>query len=150
LCFTEIGGKMSLNKCLFTGNLTRDPEIREVNAGKSTKVASFSIAVNNKIKKQNGETVEQTEYVNLEAWDTAATVIEKILKKGDKVYVEGALRTESWEKDGQKHYRSKIRVTNFEKLSWKNDVQTETKADAEPELAGAGVGGDKPNDEIPF
>ncbi len=141
---------MGVNKVMLSGNLTRDPEVKVINGPKQTKVATFTIAVNKRFKKQNGEYDERAEFVFCEAWDSGAETIERIFHKGDKVFVEGSLREDTWEKDGQRHSRTKVRVTDFEKLSWKtNEGEAEGKAE-EPQLEGAGVGTDGPIDEIPF
>jgi single-strand DNA-binding protein len=107
-----------MNLVVIKGNLVRDPEIRDVNVGgRTTKVVNFTVAVSRFFKKANGDRDKDTTFIPCEAWDTGAERIGLILKKGDPVLVEGSLKTESWEKDGQKHSRMKVRVANFDKLN---------------------------------
>jgi single-strand DNA-binding protein len=98
-----------LNKVQLIGNLGKDPEIRTTPQD-ATKVASFSLAVNRTFRNRDGDSVEDTQWFNLEAWKGLATVIEDHLKKGDRIYVEGRLKTESYEKDGVIKYFTKVVV----------------------------------------
>lgn len=107
-----------MNKVFLKGNLTRDPELKEVALGERVcSVVNFTLAVSRFYKKSNGETDQTTEFIDCEAWDTGANLVSKILKKGDPVLIEGSLKTDKWEKDGVKHSRVKVRVTNFDKLA---------------------------------
>jgi len=94
-----------VNKAILVGNLTRDPEIRTT---QNSKVASFTIATNEFYKDKEGNRKEAVEYHNIEFWGPIVQVIEKYIKKGSKVYVEGKLKTDSYEKDGVKRYVTKI------------------------------------------
>ena len=88
------------------GNLTRDPEIRYTPQGKAS--ALFSLAINRtRTKKDTGEKVEETTYIDIRAWEKIAEICREA-KKGDPMFVYGEIREERWEKDGQK--RSKLRV----------------------------------------
>ena len=88
------------------GNLTRDPEIRYTPQGKAS--ALFSLAVNRtRTKKDTGEKIEETTYIDIRAWEKIAEICREA-KKGDAMFVHGEIREERWEKDGQK--RSKLRV----------------------------------------
>jgi single-strand DNA-binding protein len=98
-----------LNKVQLIGNLGKDPEIRTTPQD-ATKVASFSLAANRTFRNKDGDSVEDTQWFNLEAWKGLATVIEEHLKKGDRIYVEGRLKTESYEKDGETKYFTKVVV----------------------------------------
>lgn len=129
-----------MNVVIFSGRLTSDPDVRTV---KNTKVASFTIASNRKFKKQDGTLQEETTFMPVEAWDSAADLMERILKKADTVTVRGSLRNDQWEKDGQKHSRTKIRVEEFEKFWLPKDSVEETKTE-EPVAAGVGSGEDIP------
>ena len=81
-----------INKCTFIGNLGKDPELKQTEAGH--KVTSFSIACARRFKnKQTGETKEETEWVPIVAWDTLAEMICKYAHKGSQVYIEGEFRT---------------------------------------------------------
>lgn len=103
---------MNINKIVFAGNITRDPELKSLPTG--TKVVNFSIASNSKYKNKNGEMVEQTEFGNIVMFDKKAEAVAKYLKKGDPIYVEGKLQTRSWEKDGVKMYRTEIIANEFQ------------------------------------
>lgn len=139
-----------MNIVILKGNLTRDPEVKFVNIGsKETAIATFSVAVSRFYKKQNGDTEQQTEFIDCEAWDTGAETIGKILSKGDPVLLRGSLRVDKWEKDGVKHSRTKVRVETFDKLarfSKSNDVESQQEDSVEDAVV-AGVEG---GDGIPF
>ncbi|MGM0580062.1 MAG: single-stranded DNA-binding protein [Bacteroidota bacterium] len=96
-----------VNKVILIGNLGKDPEVRHLDNGVS--VANFSIATTETYKDRNsGERVDQTEWHNIVLWRGLAEVAEKYLKKGDSIYIEGKLRTKSWEKDGVTRYTTEV------------------------------------------
>ena len=96
-----------VNKWIGIGNLGKEPEVRTLENG--TKVANFSIATSETwFDKGSGEKKEKTEWVNIVVWKNTAEVVEKYVKKGDKVYIEGKLQTRSWEKDGVTRYTTEI------------------------------------------
>lgn len=98
---------MDLNRITIIGNITRDPELRTTPNGKS--VASFSVATNRYWTDQNGQKQKETEYHNVVLWTKLADVAGQYLKKGNKVYVEGRLRTREWTaQDGTKRTRTEI------------------------------------------
>lgn len=103
---------MYLNKAFLYGNLTRDPEIRALPSGQQ--VASFSLATNRTYKNKEGAKQEQVEYHNIVAFGKQADVIAQYLKKGRPVFIEGRIQTRSWEKDGEKKYRTEVVVENFQ------------------------------------
>ena len=103
---------MYLNKVLLYGNLTRDPEMRALPSGQQ--VASFSIATNRTYKNKEGQKQEAVEYHNVVAFGRQAEVIGQYLKKGRPVFVEGRIQTRSWEKDGNKQYRTEVVIENFQ------------------------------------
>lgn len=96
----------SLNKVFLLGNLTRDPELKYTGTG--TAVAKIGLAVNRRYKSQ-GEWKEDTLFIDVDVWGKQAETIDQFCKKGAGILVEGSLRLDSWEKDGEK--RSKIKVT---------------------------------------
>lgn len=104
----------SLNKVTLIGNLGIDPEIRNLNSGNS--VANFSLATSESWKdKTTGEKKEVTQWHRVVVWnDGLIGVIEKYVKKGSKVYVEGELQTRKWEKDGVDHYTTEVVLTGFD------------------------------------
>lgn len=97
-----------VNKVILVGNLGKDPEVRHLESGAS--VANFSLATTESYKdKTTGERKEITEWHNISLWRGLADVAEKYLKKGSQIYVEGKLRTRSWEdKDGNTRYTTEV------------------------------------------
>jgi len=96
----------SLNQVTLLGRLTRDPELRQTPNGAS--VASFSLALNRSYKDSAGEWQEQTDFIDCVAWGPLAERLEKMVKRGQRLLVNGRLSQRSWEQDGQK--RNKIEV----------------------------------------
>lgn len=101
----------SVNKVILLGNVGRDPEIKVI--GNGTKVANFSIACTESWKDQSGQRQEKTEWVNCVAWRGTAELVEKYVKKGDKLYLEGKLQTRSWDdtNGGGKRYATEVVVS---------------------------------------
>lgn len=98
---------MDLNRITIIGNMTRDPELRTTPNGKS--VASFSVATNRYWTDQNGQKQKETEYHNVVLWTKLADVAGQYLHKGNKIYIEGRLRTREWTaQDGTKRTRVEI------------------------------------------
>jgi len=106
---------MSVNKVILIGRLGKDPEVRKINA--TTTVCNFPLATNESYKNQDGSYTEQTEWHNIVMWRGVAERAERILKKGSTIFVEGKLRTRSWEdKENHKRYTTEIVVENFQLL----------------------------------
>src|SRR5947208_4997408 len=97
----------SFNRVILLGNLTRDVEVKYLQSGMA--VAEIGLAVNDRRKGQNGEWIEETTFVDITLWGRTAEVAGEYLSKGSPVLIEGRLKLDQWEKDGQKH--SKLRVT---------------------------------------
>lgn len=109
----------SVNKVILIGNLGSDPEIRYLEGGSS--VARFNIATSESYTNKMGERVEQTEWHRIELWDRLAQIAEKYLKKGNSVYIEGRIRSESWtDKEGQQRTGITIRANNMTLLGSPN------------------------------
>lgn len=107
-----------VNKVILVGRLGKDPEVRHLESGVA--VANFPIATSEIYKDRNtGERREQTEWHNIVLWRGLADISEKYLKKGDMVYIEGKLRTRSWEKDGVTRYTTEIVGDNMTMLGSK-------------------------------
>lgn len=104
---------MNTNIVVVGGNITRDIELRYTPAGKA--VAEVGIANNKKWKNEAGDLKEEVCFINVTAWGTLAETMAKYLKKGDGILVEGRLKQEVWEKNGEK--RSAIKIT-ADKASW--------------------------------
>jgi single-strand DNA-binding protein len=105
-----------MNIIHISGAFTKDPEIKEISNGeRCTKVVNFVLASSRKFRKKDGSPDEETTFVNCEAWDSGAETIAKWFNKGDSIIVHGSLKNERWEdKDGNKKYRDKVRVSSFE------------------------------------
>jgi single-strand DNA-binding protein len=110
-----------INKVILVGNLGKDPEVRHLEGGAT--VANFPVATSETFKDRNtGERKTQTEWHNVVLWRGLADVAEKYLRKGNQVYIEGKLRTRSWEdKDGNKRYTTEIVGDNMTMLGKKED-----------------------------
>jgi len=105
----------SLNRVLLIGNLTRDPELRYVPSG--TAVTTFDIAVNRVYAAQSGEKKEETSFLRVVVWARRAEVCAEYLSKGSPVFVEGRLRSRSWEtQDGQKRNTIEVVANNVQFL----------------------------------
>ena len=107
---------MSVNKVTLIGLVGKDPDVRD--AGGS-KVATFTLATSERYRDKNGEYQTSTEWHNLVCW-RQAEFVEKYITKGAQVYVEGKLRTRSWEKGGEKRYVTEIIADNIQLLGSKN------------------------------
>jgi len=96
----------SYNRVILMGNITRDIELRYIQSG--TAVADVTLAVNDRRKSQTGDWVEETTFVDVTLWGRTAEVAGEYLSKGSPILIEGRLKLDQWEKEGQK--RSKLRV----------------------------------------
>ena len=101
-----------VNKVILIGNLGADPEIRHLPSGSI--VANINLATSESYMTKEGERVDQTEWHRIELWDGLAKIAEQYLSKGRQVYIEGKLKTESWQdSDGNKRFITKVRATNL-------------------------------------
>jgi single-strand DNA-binding protein len=96
----------ALNRVQLIGRLGKDPEGKFTPTGK--KVVHFSMAISNRWKSKEGETKEYTEWVNIEAWGRLGEVCQEYLKKGSLVFLEGRLKTDKYEDNGETRYFSKV------------------------------------------
>jgi single-strand DNA-binding protein len=96
----------SFNRVILMGNLTRDIELRYTQSGLA--VTDVTLAVNDRRKNQAGEWIEETTFVDVTLWGRTAEVAGEYLGKGSPIFIEGRLKLDTWETDGQK--RSKLRV----------------------------------------
>jgi len=103
----------SVNKVILLGNLGKDPEVKYTPSGVA--VARFTLATNERYKDKDGTWQDKTEWHNLVAFQRTAEIVGEYLKKGRSVYVEGRLRTSSWDdkESGQKKYRTEIIVNDL-------------------------------------
>jgi single-strand DNA-binding protein len=104
-----------VNKVILVGRLGKDPEVRNLDNGAT--VANFTIATSESYKdRTTGEKKEITEWHNVVLWRGLAEIAQKYLHKGDQVYIEGKLRTRSWEKDGVTRYTTEVIADNMTML----------------------------------
>lgn len=113
----------SVNKVILIGNLGKDPEVRYFEEGRG--VASFPLATTETYKDRNGDRQEQTDWHNVVIWRPGLIgIVEKYLKKGNKVYVEGRLKNRSWEdQNKQTRYITEVIVDNLTLLGGRPDDQ---------------------------
>ncbi len=97
---------MSVNKVILVGNVGNDPEVQYIK--EDVPVAKFSLATNESYKNKAGEKVTNTEWHNVVVWRGLAKVVEKYVKKGSKLYIEGKITTRQYEKDGVTKYFTEI------------------------------------------
>lgn len=109
----------SFNKVILIGNLTRDPDLRVTANGSS--ICKIGIAVNRNFLTRDGERREETTFVDIDAFGKQAEVISKYLRKGRPLMVEGRLKLDQWESDGQKRSRLGVVLENFQFLSARED-----------------------------
>lgn len=112
---------MFINEVTLCGRLGRDPELKALPSGMN--VCNFTMATTRKYKKDDQQ-VEQTEWHNVVWFGRGVEVINQYFKKGDEIYVRGRLQTRSWEKDGQKQYRTEIVGEKFEFGQKKDGART--------------------------
>lgn len=109
-----------LNKVMLIGNVGKDPEIRHLESGVS--VATITLATSERYKDRNGELKEQTEWHNVVLWRGLADIAERFVRKGTQVYIEGKIRTRSWEdQSGQKKYTTEIVADSMQLLGKRSD-----------------------------
>jgi len=116
---------MSVNKVILVGNVGKDPEVRYLE--KNVAVARFPLATTERgYTMQNGTQVpDRTEWHNIVAWRGLAEIVEKFVKKGSQLYIEGKIQTRSWEKDGIKRYTTEIYAENIQLLGKRSDLPEE-------------------------
>lgn len=134
---------LELNKVMLIGNLTRDPELSYIASGQA--LAKLGLAVSRRYKDRNGEMKEETAFVDLDAWGKTGEFCSQYLKKGRRVFVEGRLKYDSWEKDGVK--RSKLSVS-VERIQFADAKPSEQMAGGE-ESSGDIPPGDYPQSSAP-
>ncbi len=148
----------SYTRVVLLGNLTRDPELRYIPSG--TAVADIGLAVNDRVKRDD-QWVEEATFVDVTLWGRTAEIANEYLNKGSPVLIEGRLKLDTWEKDGQK--RSKLKVIG-ERMQMvgsrggssgggpnRSDSHEQTPHEQTPEYSSTPSGPSMPpNDEIPF
>ena len=122
---------MNLNKCLFIGNLTRDPDLRYTSSGAA--VCNFRIAINRRYTTKDGEKRDETHWQGCTAWNKTAETIAKYVQKGDPILVEGHMTTREWDaEDGTKRSAADLVVDAFQFMPRKpRDGETPTEREIE-------------------
>ena len=138
-----------INKVILVGNLGRDPEVRTLENG--AKVANFTLATSESYKNREGQRVTTTEWHNIVLWRGLADIAERYLSKGNQVYIEGKIRTRSWDdKDGIKRYTTEILGDNLTMLGGRRDMEeSEPSPPAAQETAPESNVSDE-KDDLPF
>jgi single-strand DNA-binding protein len=117
---------MSVNKVILIGNVGQDPEVKYIK--EDLPVAKFSIATSESYTK-DGEKVENTEWHNIVIWRNLAKVVEKYVKKGSKLYLEGKITNRQYEKDGETKYFTEIVCHNMQMLDSKGQATSAAATD---------------------
>ena len=142
----------SVNKVILIGNLGKDPDVRHLENGAS--VANFPIATSENYKdRKTGEKVSQTEWHNIVVWRGLADIAERFLKKGDKIYIEGKLRTRSWQdQEGNNRYTTEVIADNLTMLgkSAENSNPSPTTTVASDTKTNDDFSGPDETDDLPF
>lgn len=111
----------SLNKVQLIGHVGNKPEVKNPD---SIKVARFSLAIHESYRDKNGVKVENTDWLNIVAWHGLADIAEKYIKNGSKIYIEGKLKSRSWDNEkNQKRYTTEIIAENFILLNKKENEE---------------------------
>jgi single-strand DNA-binding protein len=143
-----------LNKVQLIGHLGQDPDLKYTQNG--TAIANVSLATTEQWTDNNGEKQQKTEWHRLVAWRKLAEVFGEWLKKGQLIYVEGKLQTDEWEKEGQKHYTTKVVVNQMIMLGGGQGQGSDKPRPAQGDFSGGPTGDfsgqqyDGPDDDIPF
>lgn len=144
-----------VNKVILVGNLGRDPEVMTFENG--VKKASFSIATTESYKDKEGNKIDQTEWHNIVLWRGLAEVAERFLRKGSQIYLEGKIKTRSYEVNGVKKYITEILGDNMQMLG-RRDAQDDQgqqqyqqqSAPSSPAEDNSGASEEGPTDDLPF
>lgn len=151
----------SYNRVILMGNLTRDLVLRHTPAG--TPVTEVGLAVHDRRKGQNGEWIDETTFVDVTFWGRTAEVAAEYLSKGSPVFIEGRLKLDTWEKDGQKNYKLRVICDRMQMIGSRGEggggPRPSSSGSAREEYAEArsasidsdsGHGGGYSGDDIPF
>jgi len=115
---------VGLNRIQLIGHLGRDPELKQTSTGKN--VCVFSMAVNRRWRDSEGETQEETDWFNVEAWDRLGEICGEYLKKGSLIYLEGRLQTDSYEVEGETRYYTKVVANQMQMLDRKATAEAQS------------------------
>ncbi|MDK2977702.1 MAG: single-strand DNA-binding protein [Bacteroidales bacterium] len=119
---------MGVNKVILVGYVGKDPDVRHLDSGVS--VANFSLATSETYRNKENQKVTNTEWHNIVVWRRLAEIVEKYVKKGDPLYIEGKIRTRSYDdKDGNKKYITEIFADNMQMLGSKQSNTNDSSSD---------------------
>jgi single-strand DNA-binding protein len=137
-----------VNKVLLVGNVGKDPEVRHIESGVA--VANFPIATNESYKNKSGERVTNTEWHNIVVWRGLAEVVEKYVKKGSLLYIEGKIRTRSYDdQNGNKRYITEIVADNLKMLDRSSGGDSSQSQESQPQAPEGNFKSDE-TDDLPF
>ena len=147
----------SFNKVILMGNLTRDPDVRTTGTT-GMKVARLGMAVNERRRDRTGQVQDFPVFIDVDAWDKLAELCGQYLVKGCSILVEGRLQMDSWEKDGIKHQKLKVRANTIKFLTrgdrmggsgaQQQSAASQQQDAFQPQQSASSLDGD--SDEIPF
>jgi len=133
---------------MLIGNVGKDPEIRHLE--NDSIVANFTLATTERYRDKNGNWQEQTEWHNIVCWRLLGERVEKYVKKGSQVFIEGKIRTREWvDKSEQKRYIVEIVADNFQLLGKRTDNQTSVQ-NIQSITTSADIASDDLPDDLPF
>lgn len=140
-----------LNKTMLIGRVGQNPDVKTINE-QGRKAAQFSLATTEKYRDRNGEVKEQTEWHNIVAFDKTAELIEKFVAKGMLLYVEGKLRTRSWDdQNGNKRYVTEVLVSGIQFLEKKEQSEIAQNVRGAQQMQSQAVNAGAPiDDDLPF
>lgn len=141
-----------LNKAMLIGRVGQNPEIKIIN-DQGRKAAQFSLATTERYKDRNDEVKEQTEWHNIVAFDKTAELIEKFVTKGMLLYVEGKLRTRSWDdQNGNKRYVTEVLVNGIQFLEKKEQTEVSQNIRGAQQMSSQPMlsAGAPQDDDLPF
>ena len=134
-----------VNKIQLVGNVGKDPETHTFESGK--KVASFSLATSETYKNKQGEKQTDTEWHNIKIYGKLADIVEKYVKKGQLLYLDGTVKYKSYEKDGKKIYFTEIQCFNMKMLGKNSNTDEPTNEQSQPQILPLDDNG---GDDLPF
>lgn len=137
----------SYNRVILVGNLTRDFELRYIPSG--TAVAEIGLAVNDRVKKGD-QWIDETTFVDVTLWGKTAEVANQYLNKGSSVLIEGRLKLEQWEKDGQKRSKLKVVADKMQMLGAKGGGKSERRDEGGYDGYSAAPQGPPDDGDVPF
>lgn len=147
----------SYNKVIIMGRLTRDPELRVTPNGNS--VCAFSVATSRKFKGADGSMREETTFIDIDSFGKQAEVIAKYFNKGKPIFVEGRLKLDQWESNGEKRSKLKVMLETFQFVGGKDDAgsfepsnnyEAATPPVRSTASVSAGVDDNNFDDDVPF